>query len=164
MKPAAVPRPRDTLFERGEWHAFDLRQHPAHVVGVGVAQRCDAEAAVATDHRGDAVDVGRRRQRIPEELRVVVRVGVDEARARHETGRVQRVARILAEGARGNDCDDAPVAHADVAAVRRRVRPVDHGRANDPMIKHAIASEPDRHRHQPRHTAHRRAPSATRTT
>ena len=41
---------------------------------------CQREAAVAAEHRGDAVLHRRARGRVPEQLRVVVGVQVDEAR------------------------------------------------------------------------------------
>ena len=69
------------VLERGERHALDLRHHPAEVVGVLGVHRREREAAVAADDAGDAVDVARRRDRVPEQLRVVVGVRVDEARA-----------------------------------------------------------------------------------
>ena len=45
------------------------------VLGAG---RRDREAAVAGDDGGDAVEARRRERRVPEHLRVVVRVDVDE--------------------------------------------------------------------------------------
>ena len=45
-----LPLPRDALLERGEGHAFDLREHATDVVRVGFAQRRESEAAVAAHH------------------------------------------------------------------------------------------------------------------
>ena len=151
MKPAFTPRlpssasrysPKlchvhgHALFERGERHALDLREHAARVVGVGVVQWCEAEAAVAADHRRDAVNVRRRRERIPEELRVVVRVRVDEAGAHDETGRVEVWCAASASVPAGHDRDDASAAHSDVTCGRRAttcrprwLRPGSDGRA-----------------------------------
>ena len=52
------------------------------VVAVLGAERRDREAAVAADHGRHAVQRRRGQRRVPEHLRVVVRVDVDEARAR----------------------------------------------------------------------------------
>ena len=75
----ALPLPVDALLERGERHPFDLRHHPAQVVGITGSAGGEREAAVAADDGGDAVHVRRRRGRVPEQLRVVVRVGIDDA-------------------------------------------------------------------------------------
>jgi hypothetical protein len=116
-------------------------------------QRRDAEAAVAADDRRDAVHVRRRGERIPEQLRVVVRVRIDEAGTHNETARVERDLCILDEHARGNDRNDASVAHADVAGIARRSRAVDDGRPDDAMVEHADPS--------PVMRAHDAAPSTT---
>ena len=67
--------------QRLERHALDARQHAHEVVAVGgvVRQRRDGEAAVAGERGGDAVQRRRRERAVPEHLRVVVRVHVDEA-------------------------------------------------------------------------------------
>ena len=75
----APPVPRHAFGERGERHALDPRQHAHQVVAVLGSERRDREAAVAADHRRDAVQRRRRQRRVPEHLRVVVRVDVDEA-------------------------------------------------------------------------------------
>ncbi len=56
--------------------------------------RREREAAVAADDARDAVDVARRRRRVPEELRVVVGVRVDEARGDDEPVGVDRPRRV----------------------------------------------------------------------
>ena len=70
------------------------------VVVLGPGRR-DREAAVAGDDRGDAVEARRRERGVPEHLRVVVRVDVDEA---------------------GRDDAAAGVEHALAVEVRRRSR------------------------------------------
>ena len=65
--------------QRVEAHVLDVLERPRqerHAVG---ADGCDGEAAVPRDHRGDPVERGRRQVRVPEHLRVVVGVDVDEA-------------------------------------------------------------------------------------
>ena len=89
-----APRPRHAVLERGERHALDLRHHPAEVVGVLGVDGREREAAVARDHARHAVQVRRRRGRVPEELRVVVRVRVDEAGGDDEPVGVDRLSRL----------------------------------------------------------------------
>ena len=73
-------------------HPLHLDQHGGQVGGVRVvAQRGDTEAAVAHDHAGDPM-LGRRcGVRVPEELGVVVGVGVDEAGAHNSIGGIDRL-------------------------------------------------------------------------
>ena len=104
-----APVPRHAVLERGERHALDLRHHPAEVVGVVGRDRREREAAVAGDHARDAVQVRRARGRVPEQLRVVVRVRVDDAGRDHEAAGVDRLGRVVGHVA---DLDDAAVADA----------------------------------------------------
>ena len=71
--------PDDALGQRRGVHVLDVleRAHD-HVVVLGAGRR-DREAAVARHHGGDAVEARRLERRIPEDLRVVVGVDVDEA-------------------------------------------------------------------------------------
>ena len=96
----ALPVPVDPLLQGGERHALDPGHHAAQVVGVVGPERGQGEAAVAADDRGHAVDVGRGGERVPEELGVVVGVGVDEAGAHHQAGGVERVVRGVVDAAR----------------------------------------------------------------
>ena len=59
--------------------------------------RGDGEAAVAADHRGDAVQRRRREVAVPEHLRVVVRVHVDETRRDELAGRIDRPRRGIGD-------------------------------------------------------------------
>ena len=110
---------RDALEGAGV-HALDPGEQldePRRVAGL---QRRDREAAVAGDHGGDAVEAARRAVGLEGELRVVVRVRVDDARRHHLAGGVDHPGAL----ARVDEADggDAPVADADVG--RRRGRPV----------------------------------------
>ena len=60
------------------------------VVAVFGPGRGDAEAAVAGDDGRDAVPGRRREVGIPQHLRVVVRVRIDEAGRQHQTVEVDR--------------------------------------------------------------------------
>ena len=72
--------PRDAGGERGDVHVLDVLERAGDQLVVLGARRGDREPAVARDHGGDAVEARRRERGIPEHLRVVVRVDVDEAR------------------------------------------------------------------------------------
>ena len=91
----------------------------------------EGEAAVAHHNRGDAVVAGRRAERIPEDLRVHVRVAVHEAGCDHLALGVQHFAGALANPP---DRDDATVAHADVGAVPRQTGPIDHRSVPDHQV------------------------------
>ena len=116
-----LPLPVDALLEGGERHALDLGHHAAQVVGVVGMERREGEAAVAGHEGGHAVDVGRRGERVPEELGVVVGVRVDEAGAHDEAARIELVARGVGDAVGGvvaeGDGDDPSVLHADVAGA-----------------------------------------------
>ena len=133
--PEALPVPVDPGFERDERHALHLRHHPTRVVGVARLQRGQREPAVAAEHRGHSVERRRCRVAIPVQLRVVVRVDVDEPGRDDEPRGVEglrgQLARELA------DPDDAAVLHGDVGAPRRRAQAVDDESAGDEVIEHA---------------------------
>ena len=115
----------------------------------------DREPAVARDHGGDPVVARRRERGIPEHLRVVVRVDVDEAR-RHDA--VAGVEHLLAVEVR-TDLGDPSVGDADVGPHARCARAVVDGPALDhQLIRHVL---PRRHRarrarHPPQARAHTR--------
>ena len=78
-----------------------------------------------------------RGQRVPEQLGVVVGVGVDEARAHHEAGGVDGVAGVLAGQAAGvGDGHDAATRHADVGGTAGSAGAVDQRAAADDEIEH----------------------------
>ena len=129
-----LPTPPDTGLERLERHALDLLHHPAGVVGVLGAQRRKGEPAVAAEHRRHAVLVGRRDPRIPEQLRVVVGVVVDEAR-RDDQARWRRRSRSRPRRRRRRR-DDPAVAHPDVSDVRRGSSAINDRRAFDEVVEH----------------------------
>jgi hypothetical protein len=132
------PAPVDALFERGERHAFDLGHHAPREVGVGLDDGCEGEAAVATDDRRDPVHVRRRCVRVPQQLRVVVGVRVDEAWAHDEPGSVDDPRGRVGDLA---DRGDATLADPDVADEARTTGSVDDGRAVDAYVEHVIPSQ-----------------------
>ncbi len=133
------PVPRHALRERFEGHALDPCEHPHQVVAVLGAERRDREPAVASDHRGDAVQRRGRQRRVPERLRVVVRVDVDEARRDREARRIDGLFGRLGHLA---DRDDLTVPDADVGAAPRPPRSVDDLATSDHTVEHARTLRP----------------------
>ena len=131
-----VPSPRHAGAQRLERHAFDARQHAHDVVAVGVGERRDGEPAVAPDHGRDAVQRRRREPRVPEDLRVEMRVDVDEPRCDDQTVGVDGLARGFAERARRGNAHDAAVAHADVGVPAGRARAIDDESTGNCEIEH----------------------------
>jgi hypothetical protein len=116
--------------------------HAAHVVDVAraITERCQGEAAVAADDRGDAVERRRARGAVPEHLRVVVGVEVDDAGGNDETVGVERSGRRFVDLAHG---DDAAVPHAQIAGAGPRPGPVDDGPTGDQEIQHDAERTPE---------------------
>ncbi len=89
LEPAEVlaeagPVPGQTVLQGGEGHALDLGHHPTDVVVVLGLDGGQGEAAVPADHRGHPVEIGRGGGGVPEQLGVVVGVGVDDAGGHHQ--------------------------------------------------------------------------------
>src|SRR5207244_6947925 len=104
-------------------------RHPLAVFG---AAGRDRVAAVPGHDRRDAVVAGGRRERLEGELRVVVRVDVDDARHDDEAVGVDG-----SPGAReAADVGDEAVADADVGAAHGEARAVDDGPASDDGVEH----------------------------
>src|SRR6185503_11961141 len=93
----------------------------------------EAETAIADHHRGDAVPRRQRAVRIPEELRVVVRVQVDEARRHDQAAGVDHLVGIV--GAQLADLGDHPVLDAKVALEARQPAAVDDHAAADHAVE-----------------------------
>jgi hypothetical protein len=100
-----------------------------HVHGV---ERRQGEPCVAADDGRDAVQVGRRRRRVPEQLGVVVGVRVDDARRHHQAAGVELDRPLAVDVADGRD---DPVPDADVGPEPRRAGAVDHGAAADHVVE-----------------------------
>ena len=77
----------------------------------------DAVAAVTGDDRGHAVPTRRRQGRIPQHLRVVVRVDVDEPGRHDAPGRIDLASRRTVA-----DLDDPTVGDADIGRGPRAAR------------------------------------------
>ena len=117
------PVPRHAFAQRFERHAFDPGEHPHQVLAVGgvVGERRDGEAAVPGERRGDAVERRRREGTVPEDLRVVVRVDVDEPGGDDLAGGVDGLGGF---GVDGPDRGDLAVGDPDVGSTAGRSRSV----------------------------------------
>ena len=74
-----LEHPRQSEAESLDRHALDALECPEHDLAVLGTRWRDPEAAVAHDGSGYAVPRRRREVTVPEHLRVVVRVRIDEA-------------------------------------------------------------------------------------
>ena len=129
----AHPVPGEPLLHRLVGDRLDPR-HGEHgaLPHVGT-HRCEAEAAVADDHRGDAVPAGERQIRVPEELRVVVGVEIDEAGGDDHAARVDDPRTI--RGGDPPDVRDAAGPDADVRPIALCPRSVDDDAVRFTMSK-----------------------------
>src|SRR5436309_14725077 len=123
--------------------ARDLLDHleaPQEVLAAALRAGRDAETADADHHGGDAVQAARCRGRVPAELGVEVRVGIDEARRDDAAARVDLPSPACFDLA---DLHDEAVRDRDVGPPGRRARPVDDGAAADDEIgPHPAATRP----------------------
>ncbi len=136
-----VPAPRHAGLERRERDALDARHEAREVVGVPGGGGCEPEAAVPAHHRGDPVARRRARGGVPQQLRVVVRVQVDEAGGDHAAGHVAR------RGGTGlgrlrTDRDDPAVGDGDVGDLGRRPGAVDDGATDEEQVRAHRPSAP----------------------
>jgi hypothetical protein len=117
-----------------ERHALDLRQVAHHQLAVGGAAGRDGEAAVADDRGGDALRGRRRELRVPGDLRVVVRVVVDDARHQREAAGVDGFPGLAFDGF--SDLNDFSVGDCEVTGGRRGAPAVQQHRAPDHKVVH----------------------------
>jgi hypothetical protein len=139
----APPVPGNARLEGLERHALDPREHPHEVRARLGDERRDREAAIPAHDGGHAVEGGRAQDRVPEDLRVVVRVDVDEPGRDDLPARVDAVACRLVHARLARD--DASVANRDVGRSSRSSGAVDHRAAADHHIQHG--SPPSRMNH-----------------
>src|ERR1019366_1106250 len=130
-----LPGPVEAFVQAGTGqvlHAF----HQCHDLVLGVlADRGEADAAIAHDDGGDAVPRRRREARVPHRLAVVMRVEVDEAgRDGHAAG-VDLIGAGAGDGSsHGADRGDLAVLDGDVGDERGAAIAVHHGSAADDDI------------------------------
>ena len=128
-----LPVPRDAFLQGDEGHSFHLGHHAADVARIVRGDRGEGEATVAADDRRDAMEVRRRGRRVPEELGVVVGVGVDHPGHDHQSGSIKLHRPLLVDGAQGGD---PPVANPDVGGESGGAGPIDHGGVPDDVVEH----------------------------
>ena len=116
------PRERDAGGERLDRDRLDPGEQSRQEVFVAGLHRREGEATVPGNHRGDPVQRRRRQCLVPEDLRVVVRVEVDEAGDHREPVGVDRPASRLVILA---NPDDPPIANRDIGGPWGRAGPVD---------------------------------------
>src|SRR6185437_15904102 len=127
-KALEAPVAAHTGLERGDAHALDLFQRARDEAAMRGMGRCDAEAAIAHDDRRDAVPGRDAEEPVPQDLRVVMGVDVDEAGGDDAARRVNGLA-CLARGIA--QCHDLAAADADIAGIARLAGAVDDGAAAD---------------------------------
>ena len=146
------PLPLDAGFHRLGRNVLGPLEVADDHAPVGRGARRQGEAAVAHDHRGDAVPAGGGAQRIPEDLGIHVGVAVHEP-GRHDLSLgVDDVARPLPNAA---DRHDAAMPDTDVGREARQAGSVDHHTVLDHQVvgHHSLLNRrgprrPPRHRYR----------------
>ncbi len=110
---------------------FDIGEELRQPLLLALAHRRQGQRAIAEDHRGGAVVAGKRAQRVPGDLRVVMAMIVDKAGGDDAAGGVDRA---LGRAAQLADLGDLAVFDADVALERRHARAVDDAPVLDQQI------------------------------
>ncbi len=127
------PSPRHTgghVSARDVLGALDAADHEIRLLEPA---RREGEPAVPHDGRRDAVIRRVRRERIPEELGIEVRVALDEAGRDAQAIGIERLGGRLTDP---TDRGDAAVDDPDVAGERGRPGPVDDAAPTDHQIEH----------------------------
>ncbi len=128
--------PVDAAFQHIERHAFDLREVAHRDVAIGFAARGDREAAVA-DHSRRHAQRGRGFQRlVPGDLRIEVRVAVDDAGHQRQAFCINDLRGWLAQVCANSG--DAAVLHGKVLHGRVGAAAVEQQRVADQQVGHAV--------------------------
>ena len=130
VAPPAERHAGEDALGRDLFDGLERAREPLLVAGL---HRREGHAAVAHHHRGDAVPAAGARERIPEELRVEVRVRVDEAGRHQAAGGVDRPPAALRHRP---DRDDAVAFDRDVGGEGRPARAVHHAAVADDQVVH----------------------------
>ena len=126
-----LPVPGEPAPEHTRRHALDLGEELGQPGAIGRPARGDRVAAVARHHRRDAVVAGGGPERLEGELRVVVRVHVDDAGHHDEPVGGDRPPRAR----QAPDVGDHARLDADVGDPHRQARSVDHPATFDDRIE-----------------------------
>src|SRR5229473_7756812 len=111
-----VPRPSDAGFHRARRNVLGPLEVPHYQELVFLGAWREGEAAVAHHDRRDAVPARAGAKGIPENLRVHVRVGVDDARRDDMAFRVEDFLGALMDSANGRDF---ALRDTDIGAITR---------------------------------------------
>ncbi len=123
--------PGDALTQDLDRHALHLGEVAHDQVAPGRSAGRDGETAIADDRRGDAKRGRGRGERIPGELRVVVRVVVDDAGHQRQAVGID----YLLPGKGFADFRNYSIAYREIGMARRRARSVQQQRpANDEVV------------------------------
>ena len=137
--------PVDALVEGLHRHALDVLERAHDDVAVLGSRRRDAEAAVAHHHTRDPVPARRREVAVPEDLRVVVRVDVDEAGRQRRARRGRRPRCRRPRGARPAAATAAmrsPVTATSAARTGAPVPSINEARRSKRSIARPIEAAP----------------------
>ena len=127
------PTPFDAGFHRVARQVFGALEIAEHEVGVLRRTGREGETAVAHDDGGDAVVAGAGAERVPEDLRVHVRVAIDEARRHHLPTGIDAALGALIDAA---NLDYLTVLDADIGRETRTARTVYHIAVFDHQVVH----------------------------
>jgi hypothetical protein len=119
---------------------LDNREQVRDVLAMLDRHGGDAKAAVRHEHAGETVPRGRRGQRVPEELGIVVRVRIDEAGGDHLAASLDDLGRAAIDPSAvdGSDRGDQATGDANVGSVGRQTRAVyDQPVSNDQVVVHS---------------------------
>ena len=122
------------MLQSGQRHSFHFHHHPPQIVGIFRLYGRQREAAVARDHRCDPVKTGRRGVGIPEKLRIVMGVGIHEARADDFPFGVNHMLGFVGRDAA--DGGNAVAADGDVGLMAWAARAVYESSASDEIVVH----------------------------
>ncbi len=118
-----LPVPGHALAQRVVGNRLDIGQIPGGDFARFRFARRHADAAVAHHDRGDAVPRSAADKRIPADLRIVMGMRIDEARADDQVGSIDHPRRALLDLTNlGNPIAD----HRDIGTKARRAGAVDH--------------------------------------
>ena len=130
------PVPRHAVLQGGEGHSLDLGHHLTDVVRILRVDGGERKATVAPDDGGHAVHVGGGGQRIPEQLRVVVRVRVDHAGHDRQPPASNSVVAHFVDLADGND---PAVTDSDIGEAAGFPGPIDDRAGSDDVVEHGTS-------------------------
>jgi hypothetical protein len=129
----ALPAPIDAFRQRRTRNVLDPLHQLDQVVVRSRTHRREPHTAVAHHHTGDTMPTGRRQQRVPGCLPVVVGVDIDPAGSYEQTIGVDLTPGGLFQAPHR---DDLPSANAHVAREPRPPAPIHHGPAANRQIEH----------------------------